>query len=124
MTAGFFASKDKRKELLRGDKPRISVHPWSASQPHSPKGRGFHPQWKERKKPRIYAVLSDGVRLICKICMVCIHALSLGVALLEELGSDLREHGVGQDVLFLSSPLCSLSLPASSRGPGCQQSGR
>ena len=42
--------------------------------------------------------------------MVCIHALSLGVALLEELGSDLREHGVGQDVLFLSSPLCSLSL--------------
>ena len=42
--------------------------------------------------------------------MVCIHALSLGVALLKELGSDLREHGVGQDVLFLRSPLCSLSL--------------
>ena len=49
-----------------------------------------------------YAVLSDGMRLICKICMVCIHALSLGVALLEELGRDLREHGVGQNVLFLS----------------------
>ena len=42
--------------------------------------------------------------------MVCIHALSLGVALLEELGRDLREHGVGQDILFLGSPLCSLSL--------------
>ena len=51
------------------------------------------------RKP--YAVLSDGVRLVCKICMVCIHALSLGVALLEELGRDLREHGVGQNVPLL-----------------------
>ena len=50
------------------------------------------------------------MRLIGVVHMVAVHALLLGIALLEELGGDLREHSVGQDVLFLNRPLCSLSL--------------
>ena len=42
--------------------------------------------------------------------MVGIDALQLCIALLEELGCDLREHCVGQHVLFLSSPLGSFRL--------------
>ena len=42
--------------------------------------------------------------------MITVHALLFSIALIEELGSDLREHCVGQHVLFLRCPLGSFSL--------------
>jgi len=39
-----------------------------------------------------------------------IDALQTGVALLKELGRDLREHGVGQNVLLLDGVLGGLGL--------------
>ena len=42
--------------------------------------------------------------------MIAVHALLFGIALIEELGCDLREHCVGQHVLFLRCPLGSFGL--------------
>ena len=54
--------------------------------------------------------LSDRMRLVGVVHMIAVHALLFGIALIEELGSDLREHCVGQHVLFLRCPLGSFSL--------------
>ena len=53
---------------------------------------------------------SDRVGLIGVVHMVAVHALLLGIALVEELGCHLREHGVGQHVLFLRCPLGGFGL--------------
>ena len=50
------------------------------------------------------------MRLIGVVHMVAVHALLLGIALVEELGCHLREHGVGQHVLFLRCPLGGFGL--------------
>ena len=48
--------------------------------------------------------------LVGVIHMVTVHALLFSIALIEELGCDLREHGVGQHVFFLRCPLGSFGL--------------
>ena len=50
------------------------------------------------------------MRLVLVVGVQSIHTLQAGVALLEELGRNLREHGVGQDVLLLDSVLGGFSL--------------
>ena len=42
---------------------------------------------------------------VCLICTRTVDAVFSVAASLEELGSDLREHRVGQNVLFLFHPL-------------------
>ena len=54
--------------------------------------------------------LSDRMRLVGVVHMIAVHALLFGIALIEELGSNLREHCVGQHVLFLRCPLGSFRL--------------
>ena len=50
------------------------------------------------------------MRLIGVVHMVAVHALLLGIALFKELGCHLREHCVGQHILFLRCPLGSFCL--------------
>ena len=42
--------------------------------------------------------------------MQSVHTVHTGIALFEELGSNLREHSVGQNVLFLDGILGSFGL--------------
>ena len=50
------------------------------------------------------------MRLVLVVGVQSIDTLQAGIALLKELGSDLREHGVGQDILLLNGVLGGLSL--------------
>ena len=53
---------------------------------------------------------SDRMRLVLVVSMQSIDTLQAGIALFEELGGDLREHSVGQDVFLLDGVLGGLSL--------------
>ncbi len=53
---------------------------------------------------------SDGMALVLVVGMKSIHTLNAGVALFKELGRDLREHGISQNVLFLDGILGSFRL--------------
>ena len=61
----------------------------------------------ERERQFFYL---DGVRLVFVVGVQSIDTLQTGVALLKELGRDLREHGVGQNVLLLDGVLGGLGL--------------
>ena len=50
------------------------------------------------------------MRLVLIVSMQSVHTVHTGIALFEELGSNLREHSVGQNVLFLDGILGSFSL--------------
>ena len=50
------------------------------------------------------------MRLVLVVSMQSIDTLQAGIALFEELGGDLREHSVGQDVFLLDGVLGGLSL--------------
>ena len=53
---------------------------------------------------------SDRMRLVLVVSMQSVHTVHTGIALFEELGSNLREHSVGQNVLFLDGILGSFGL--------------
>ena len=53
---------------------------------------------------------SDRMRLVLVVSMQSIDTLQAGIALFEELGGNLREHSVGQDVFLLDGVLGGLSL--------------
>ena len=63
--------------------------------------------------------LSDRMGLVGVIHMVTVHALLFSIALIEELGCDLREHGVGQHIFFLRCPLGSFGLQLVHFGSQC-----
>jgi len=50
------------------------------------------------------------MRLVLIVSMQSVHTVHTGIALFEELGSNLREHSVGQNVLFLDGILGSFGL--------------
>ena len=53
---------------------------------------------------------SDRMRLVLIVSMQSVHTVHTGIALFEELGSNLREHSVGQNVFFLDGILGSFGL--------------
>ena len=55
-------------------------------------------------------MLLYGVNLVLRVGMSAVYAVLFVAALLEELGSYLREHCVSEHILFLLSPLCALLL--------------
>ena len=50
------------------------------------------------------------MRLVLIVSMQSVHTVHTGITLFEELGSNLREHSVGQNVLFLDGILGSFGL--------------